>query len=288
MPGLTSGSSRHVGRPGIVCSACFSRAQRGLTRVLSHHGVHKMSSDSEPKLFTNRWAKEAVANTVMRPLCQCLERKGRWAELKFHTEQQNTAAPGWIRLLELIEQAVKDKREEFSPVREMTPEQWTQIVTLPPSIAELKSVKHLNLYGSSLVRIPPEIGEMTRLEQFTPYTSYRLHWFPFEITRCRNLRRSTVSTRALYGNYKNRPPFPRLPQLHDSHTPKTCSVCNAAFGDSEPLQFWVSLGVATDVLPLLVHACSQDCLSKIPTPPEAYVQKTHQGGLGLKQPPAGW
>src|SRR4051812_27794233 len=169
-----------------------------------------MSSDQNPPLLTNRWAKEAAANTVPRPLCHCLDaqyRKARWSELKLHTEQQETARSGWARLLELIEAAAYDKREEFSPGREMRPGQWTQIVTLPPSIAKLKSVKHFILYGSSLVRIPPEIGEMTSLEQFTPYTSYRLHWFPFEITRCANLKRSTVSTRALYGNFKYRPPF---------------------------------------------------------------------------------
>jgi hypothetical protein len=119
-------------------------------------------------------------------------------------------------------------------------------------------------------------------------TSYRLHWFPFEITRCANLKRSTVSTRALYGNFKYRPPFPKLPQLHDSYTPTRCSVCDSPFGDSAPLQYWVSLGVATDVLPLLVHACSRECLSRIPTPPEAYFQKPHQGGLALSQPPTRW
>ena len=105
-----------------------------------------MSSDSNPRLFSNRWAKEAAANTVPRPLCHCLDaqyRKARWSELKLHTELQDTACSGWVRLLELIEQAANHKREEFSPGREMRPEQWTQIVTLPPSIAELKSIKHL-------------------------------------------------------------------------------------------------------------------------------------------------
>ena len=243
-------------------------------------GVHAMSSDEKPPLLPNRWAKEAAANTVPRPLCHCLERKGRWPELKLHTEEQDTTCSAWARLLELIEQAANDKREEFSPGREMTPEQWTQIVTLPPTIARLKSVKHLILYGSSLVRIPSEIGEMTSLEQFTPYTSYRLHWFPFEITRCANLSRSTVSTRALYGNIKNRPPFPRLPQLHNSFTPKRCSVCDIDFGDSQPMQFWVSLGVATDVLPLLVHACSRECLARIPTPNSTFSSRI-KAGLGF-------
>ena len=250
-----------------------------------------MSSDPNPPLLTNRWAKEAAANTVPRPMCHCLDaqyRKAKWAELKLHTEKQDTTYSAWVRLLELIDEAANDKREEFSPGREMTPEQWTQIVTLPPSIAKLKAVKHFILYGSSLVRIPPEIGEMTSLEEFTPYTSYRLHWFPYEITRCTNLKRSTVSTRALYGNFKYRPPFPRLAQLDDLYMPTRCSVCDAPFGDFAPLQYWVSLAVATDVLPLLVHACSQECLSKIPAPPKEYIQKPHQGGLGLSQPPTRW
>jgi hypothetical protein len=246
-----------------------------LTYYLTN-GVRVMSSDSEPKLFANRWAKEAAANSVPRQLCHCLDtqyKKAKWRELKLHTEQQDTACSGWVRLLELIEDAARDGREEFSPGREMTPEQWAQITTLPASIAKLKAVKHFILYGSSLVRIPPEIDEMSSLEQFTPYTSYRLHWFPYEITRCSNLKRSTVSTRALYGNYKYRPPFPKLPQLHDSYTPTKCSVCDSPFGDSAPLQCWVSLRVATDALPLLVHACSRECLSRIPTPPEGYVRR---------------
>jgi len=250
-----------------------------------------MSSDSEPKLLTNRWAREAAANSVPRPLCHCLDpqyKKAKWRELKLHTEQQDTTCSGWARLLELIEDAARDGREEFSPGREMTPAQWSQITTLPASIAKLTAVKHFILYGSSLVRIPPAIGEMSSLEQFTPYTSYRLHWLPYEITRCKNLKRSTVSTRALYGNFKYRPPFPRLPQLHDLYMPTRCSVCDSPFGDSAPLQYWVSLGVTTDVLPLLVHACSRQCLSKIPAPPNEYVQKLHQGGLGLSQPPARW
>ena len=92
----------------------------------------------------------------------------------------------------------------------MPPEMRIQIVTLPPTIAKLKSVKVLYLVGSHLVRIPPEFGELTRLEEFDAYTSYRLHWLPYEITRYRRLKRSRISTLTLYGNYKYRPPFPRL------------------------------------------------------------------------------
>ena len=38
---------------------------------------------------------------------------------------------------------------------------------------------------------------MTNLEGLDPYTSYCLHWFPYEIIRCNKLKRSRVSTRAL-------------------------------------------------------------------------------------------
>lgn len=247
-----------------------------------------MSSDAEFPLLKNHWAKEAAANSVVRPQCTCLDaqyERVKWSELALHTERQDTNCSAWTRLLELIDAAASDGREEFSPGREMSPEQWTHITELPSSIAKLKSVKHFILYGSSLVRIPPEIGEMSSLEQFTPYTSYRLHWFPYEIMRCTKLARSTVSTRALYGNLSYRAPFPKLPQLQEESTPKRCSVCDGPVEGARPLQYWVSLRVATDVLPLLVHACSRECLSKIPTPPEGYIPKLHRGGLGQPQPP---
>ncbi|MFJ6461442.1 hypothetical protein ACIQM0_10360 [Streptomyces sp. NPDC091387] len=57
-------------------------------------------------------------------------------------------------------------------------------MTLPPSIAKLTAVKRFVLHGSDLVRIPSGIGAMTSIEEFTPYTSCRLYWFPYEITRC--------------------------------------------------------------------------------------------------------
>jgi hypothetical protein len=159
---------------------------------------------------------------------------------------------------------------------------------LPPSIATLTSVRHLILYGSSLVRIPPEIGEMKSLENFTPYTSYRLHWFPYEIRRCTKLKDSTISTRALYGNVKYRPPFPRLPQINAAYLPARCSVCEASLAGITPKQLWISLTIGTDVVPLLVHACSDGCVADLPTPPAGYVQYPHTGGLDLAQPKTQW
>ncbi|WP_236623634.1 leucine-rich repeat domain-containing protein [Rhodopirellula baltica] len=240
----------------------------------------------KPPLLKNHWAKESTANTVERPSCTCLGSQWEeieWTELSIHNEVQDETAAGWIRLLELIDQAANDGREEFSPLRQMDPEQWIEIVTLPRTIARLKAVKHFIFYGSALVRIPPEIGQMTNLEKFTPYTSYLLHWFPYEVRRCKKLRRSTVSTRALYGNFKMRPPFPKLPQHSELYRPDTCSICDGPFTDI-PLQRWTSRRMGSDVVPLLVHACSDACIARIKDAPDGYVKRPHCGGLELVQP----
>jgi hypothetical protein len=245
------------------------------------------------------------ADPPHRLLCNCFEagyKKRRWRQPRFHLEPQDTQCPPWRQLLELVEEAAADGRAEFAPLRGMSPEERAQIVTLPPTIARLKAVRRLNLYGSDLVRLPAEIGEMKALEEFTPYTSYRLHWFPYEIAHCPNLRQSTVSTRALYGNYKYRPPFPRLGPGADpaggkaprkavvskevAEVTRPCSVCGLPFVDRQRQRVWISLGVATDVLPLLVNACSPECIEQFPVPPERYVQGPHRGGVELKQPPA--
>jgi hypothetical protein len=140
---------------------------------------------------------------------------------------------------------------------------------------------------------------MTSLETFTPYQSGRLHWYPYELTRCTRLTGSTVSTRVLYGNFKLRSPFPALrplttsseadfaaldPEIWGAGTVRTCSVCDQPIGD-ELHQAWISLSVGTDVLPLLVSACSPDCLARLPDPAEGYVPRAHAGGPELAQPP---
>jgi hypothetical protein len=221
--------------------------------------------------------------------CDCLtpqyEESGRWQELALHSEIQNTNCDAWKSLETYVQKVDADGNDEFNPIVGIGYEQWQQIITLPRSIGSLKSVKVLNLYGSHLVRIPPEIGEMTRLEEFDPYTSYCLHWLPYEITRCKKLRRSRVSTRALYGNYKHRAPFPRLPSTLPEIAPASCSVCEGPFTDYGPYQVWISLWVATDVLPLLVHACSSECARNLPKPAPGYVSDAHHGGLEVRQPP---
>jgi hypothetical protein len=203
-------------------------------------------------------------------------------DVRLHPERQDTTADGWLRLLELIDQAAANGTTEFDPLRQMTAEQRLQVIELPPTIEKLTAVRKFSMYGSNLVRIPPEIAGVTSLHEFVPYTSHRLHWFPYEITRCQNLRDSTVSTRSLYGNRKLRPTFPSLDGT--KHLTTTCSVCDGPI--ERVCQVWISLRVATDVLPLLVNACSKQCIAALPTPPEDYVPVPHTGGITIRQPRA--
>lgn len=221
-------------------------------------------------------------------VCHCFAMEGHSAQhtkvaVNFHTDQQNTSCDAWKMLEELIAVAASKGSKEFAPGLEMP--LWEQIITLPASIARLKRVKKLYLYGSYLVRIPPEIGEMTDLEELDLYTSYRLHWLPFEVTRCSKLKRSRVSTRALYGNFKYRPNFPSFEYVK-TEVPPMCSVCRGPIPANGPQQVWLSLLVATDVVPLLVNACSDECVRRLPKPAKGYVDHPHKGGMELVQPDA--
>ncbi|WP_163393709.1 hypothetical protein [Flavobacterium limi] len=63
-----------------------------------------------------------------------------------------------------------------------------------------------------------------------------------------------------------------------------CSVFGRNLIYKQTNQFWNSLKVGTDVLSLLVNLCSKECESKLPKPPENYIQFPHKGGADLKQP----
>ena len=199
---------------------------------------------------------------------------------------QDRTTDAWKALCRYIDELEASGAEEFSPREALGPELYAGIFTLPESIGKLKRVTKIHLYGSKLKRIPPEIGEMTALTHFDVYTSYGLQWFPYELTRCKNLVQSRVSTRVLYGNYKNRLHFPWLkgnPVHYHGDTVK-CSVCGCEISYDKTWQLWISLKVGTDVLPLLVNSCSKQCTQSLPTPHPNYVQHAHQGGTSVEQP----
>ncbi|MCU0439012.1 MAG: leucine-rich repeat domain-containing protein [Raineya sp.] len=206
--------------------------------------------------------------------------------IKIQNDVQDRNSVAWKKLCEYIDKVAEEESEEFVPFEYLGQELYFQIYTLPESIAKLKKVKEMHLYGSRLKRIPPEIGEMESLEYFDPYTSYNLHWFPYEITNCKKLNDSRVSTRVLYGNYKNRLTFPDLtknPVRYEGDKVK-CSVCKKEMTYQETNQLWISLNVGTDILPLLVNLCSKECESNLPEPAKAYMPYAHKGGKRLQQP----
>lgn len=261
-----------------------------------------MDEEQQPRLLANRWAG-ALGPSRGGPrleLCECIERSGAKPQRPtyFHAERQDTAAPGWLRLLDLIDEAVADEREVFTPLAELTAEEQSQVVTLPPTIAKLTAVKRLVLYGSNLVRVPPEIGAMRSLVEFSPYTSYRLHWFPYELSRLPELRDSWVSTRALYGSYKYRSHFPPLssteavdlddldPGVWGATAISACSVCDGPVDAAGLRQVWISLHTSgADILPLLVNACSTACVESLPEPAKGFIPTPHTGGPHISQPP---
>ncbi|GAA1238958.1 hypothetical protein GCM10009646_28730 [Streptomyces aureus] len=50
---------------------------------------------------------------------------------------------------------------------------------------------------------------------------------------------------------------------------------------------WISLRVATDVLPLLVNACSSACVAALPGGAQDYIPTPHKGSL-IDQPASDW
>lgn len=148
------------------------------------------------------------------------------SQIENDVQDRNSVA--WKKLCDYVDKVAAENIDEFSPLEELGQELFSQIHTLPETISKLKNVKKVWLYGSKLKRIPPEIGTMEALEYFDTYTSYDLHWFPYEITKCKNLKESRVSTRALYGNWKNRMGFPSLNQNPVRFLGDTvnCCVCN--------------------------------------------------------------
>jgi len=205
---------------------------------------------------------------------------------KIPNNVQDRNSEAWIKLCEYVDELAESEIDEFVPREHLGDELFAQIYTLPESISKLKRVKKIGLYGSALKRVPPEIGQMESLEYFDPYTSYDLNWFPYELTRCKKLFDSRISTRALFGNYKNRMGFPRL----DSNPVRyygnslECSVCTKMLTYEETNQKWITLRVGTDTIPLLVNLCSNQCEVNLPDPPKNYIEHPHKGGADLKQP----
>ena len=264
-------------------------------------------TQKEPRLFTNQYADTPVAvggyagcdcfqaydvwqdrfeNATTDEEYDALEESPvDWSEVRLHVDEPHSSQKAWDEALEILDNAAKRGVVELNLGKEMHRENYLALHTLPDSIGDLKDLQKLVLYGSNLSTIPRAIAGCVNLRVFEPYTSYRLHWFPYEMRQCAKLKSSCISTRALYGNFKHRAPFPDL-----SNNPWSwptggarCSVCGAA--DRVLEQYWVSQAVASDVVPLLLSVCGEACLGRVGPTARNHVQGPHRGGLSIQQPP---
>lgn len=220
--------------------------------------------------------------------CRASWNKDAPFELGLHTELQDTSSEGWRRLLDLMHEAMERADTTFRPFLDIPLELHPQIVTLPPEIGAWSELEELLLYASPLSYLPTELGRLPHLRKLTVYTSDPLHWLPYELTRCPALHNTSLSTRNVYGNHKNRAPFPGLTapahQAFLSHVcPETCSVCQARLDPERALHRWHARWVGTDIMPLLLHACSQTCVDAVPDGPD--LPRPHTGGAHQPQPP---
>lgn len=205
----------------------------------------------------------------------------KYPEIENHRQDRSTKA--WLKLEEYINLVCYNELEEFSPREYLGNDLFKEIHTLPESIEKLNKVKKIWLYGSSLTSIPPQIGKMESLEYFDLYTSYDLKWFPYEIIKCIALKDSRISTRALFGNFKNKKPFPDLSNNSFRYYSGNmiCSSCRKVIENENVDQYWISKLVATDVIPLLVNVCSESCkdaIDKDEVEDKYYINCCHKGG----------
>ncbi|VAW76818.1 hypothetical protein MNBD_GAMMA12-2576 [hydrothermal vent metagenome] len=206
---------------------------------------------------------------------------------RIQNDNQDRNSIAWKKLCEYIDLLAKEQGNEFYPEEVLGSKLYSEIYTLPESIAKLNKVKRISLGSSKLKRIPPQIGQMTSLEYVDFYGSYNLHWYPYELSYCTNLRGSLISTRALYGNVMDRRGFPALNKNPVSYVEDKlyCSVCKKETKYDMLSQWWLSLNIGTDIVPLLVNSCSTRCNQLLPTPSKSALQFPHKGGSNLEQPP---
>jgi hypothetical protein len=239
-------------------------------------------------LFSVDPATKAASQRVERGgHCACLQtrtKKGGPGVPNLHVEPQDLTPLGWGRIVEALRSCEEAGSSVFEPSAQIPANEWAGVITLPSEVGSLKMLKALRLYGSHLRRLPPELGRLSALENLDIYTSYSLHWLPYEVTRCIRLRETRMSTRALYGNRKTRLPFPRLSGVVETLLPDTCSVCDQPFGTASPRLYWTTLRVGTDNAPLLIHSCSEKCTALVPNAPAGYHPRPHKGGGGVGMP----
>lgn len=159
---------------------------------------------------------------------------------------------------------------------------------LPSGVWKLRNLRKLSCYRSAITHVSPQIGNLSKLTEFVPYTSYNLHWLPYEVHDTR-LPKAHISRRAMYG-YSDRLPLPRLApfptgakslqetaarvvvsnSLDESkltavvvdyiNSANRCSYCHEPYWETS-YQCWSIWSY--DRVPLLALVCSRQCVARL-------------------------
>jgi len=165
--------------------------------------------------------------------------------------------------------------------------------TLPDEISALTELQHLHMYGSKLTKVPRCIECLKNLYELDLYTSYALHYLPYEVTRCSALADSRFSIRALFGNGKTNMALPLLPDWQaasqsgvgagevyallqrcgclslEAETVMSfldwnrCSVCKRWYLHDAGSYTWSHCHIGTDTQALLAFCCSARCAKQV-------------------------
>jgi uncharacterized protein (TIGR02996 family) len=227
--------------------------------TVAEHELSRLRAQLDPGWVAQ---VETVATPPANRDDRCLPPNNPGLEpLKLHRQVQDTHSWGWRRLLVLIQEAVADGRKEFEPYEQLPEDRWGDIITLSKSIAKLTQVAELNLHGSHLVRIPPEIGGMANLRTINTI-GYPLHFYPYELRHAGPSGQAPYrveSSSALYGNDRNLMGFPRLTPHREldrywaGHSlMRRCCTCGEPFRDQGHYRGWIGHSLA--------NACSTKCL----------------------------
>jgi len=165
--------------------------------------------------------------------------------------------------------------------------------TFPSFVWKMRSLLRLECYSTLIEAVSPDIGKLTRLSYFSVYTSYGIHFLPYEITRtC--CEKTHISIRSLYGG-RRRLALPRLPAFPADMAPLfelalrrvalartlqidslpaelkeklkhliECSVCSEPFSADRIFAVWAVFSI--DFVPLLARCCSRTCVDAISLP----------------------
>jgi len=228
-----------------------------------------------------------IPDTGFSSFCGCFElyasRPVERGVPMLHPDVPDMSTRAWATVIERIEVAAARHIEVFDPLEGLSDSERSEITTLPSEIAQLTSVRVLKICCSGLAWLPPAIANMKSLEILDLYQSYRLHYLPFEIVRCTLLADSRISTRALFGNYRCHAPFPDLLDpvngaALEAVRPKSCSICSVPIASGSEHPRWITRRIGTDIVPLLLVACSTACVEELSR--QAPGSAAHTGGAG--------